>query len=353
MEMIGRGAECAVLDRLVEAVRAGDSRALVVRGDPGVGKTALLEYLAEHSPGCQVARATGIQSEMELAFAGLHQLCAPMLDLLDRLPGPQRDALRTVFGMRNGPVPDQFLIGLAVLGLLSAEAQEQPLICLIDDQQWLDHASARALAFAARRLRAESVGLIFGARALSSDLVGLSQLEVRGLQPAEARMLLDSVVLGPLDARVRNQFVAETGGNPLALMELPRGLTPAELAGGFGLPGAPLEDRIEESFRRQLRALPDQAQRLMVLAAADPTGDPALLWRAATELMIAPDAAIPATEAGLADFGIRVRFRHPLLRATAYRSASSQDRQSAHRALAEATDQHVDPDRRAWHRAQA
>jgi hypothetical protein len=354
VDLTGRHAECGVLDRLVEAVRAGESRALVVHGEPGVGKTALLEYLARQSSGCRVARAAGVQSEMELAFAGLHQLSAPMLDRLERLPEPQCDALRTALGMSAGPAPDRFLVGLAVLSLMSEVAHEQPLVCLIDDQQWLDHASAQALAFAARRLVAESVGLIFATRVPSGDLAGLPELVIRGLREADARDLLDSVLTGPLDARIRDQIVAETGGNPLALLELPRGLTPAELAGGFGLPGAvPLAGSIEENFGRRLAALPDQTQRLLLLAAAEPAGNSPLVCRAAAGLGIGPEAATPAAEAGLAEFGSRVRFRHPLVRSAAYRSASAQDKQQVHHALAEVTDPQTDPDGRAWHRAQA
>jgi hypothetical protein len=278
-----------VLDRLVEAVRAGESRALVVRGEPGVGKTALLDYLAGNALGCRVVRAVGVQSEMELAFAALHQLCAPMLDRLERLPGPQREALGTAFGISAGPTPDRFLIGLAVLGLLSDAAGKRPLVCLVDDQQWLDGASAQVLAFVARRLEAESVGLVFAARPVGEELAGLPELVVEGLRDGDARVLLDLVFTGPLDARVRDQFIAETRGNPLALLELPRGLRPAELAGGFGLPGtAPLSGRIEESFQRQLDALPAETRRLVQLAAADPVGHPVLVWRAAERLGSVP-----------------------------------------------------------------
>jgi DNA-binding CsgD family transcriptional regulator len=343
-----------VLDRLVEAVRAGESWALVVRGEPGVGKTALLDYLAGNALGCRVVRAVGVQSEMELAFAALHQLCAPMLDRLERLPGPQREALGTAFGISAGPTPDRFLIGLAVLGLLSDAAGKRPLVCLVDDQQWLDGASAQVLAFVARRLEAESVGLVFAARPVGEELAGLPELVVEGLRDGDARVLLDSVFTGPLDARVRDQFIAETRGNPLALLELPRGLRPAELAGGFGLPGtAPLSGRIEESFQRQLDALPAETRRLVQLAAADPVGHPVLVWRAAERLGISAGAATPAAEAGLLEFGAQVRFRHPLVRSMAYRSASLRDRQEVHRALAEVTDPQLDPDRRAWHWAQA
>ncbi len=351
--LTGRRSERGVLDRLVDAVRAGESRALVVVGEPGVGKTALLDYLAGEASGCRVARATGVQSELELAFAGLHQLCAPMLDHLDRLPGPQREALLTAFGVSAGPAPDRFVLGLAVLGLLSDVAGERPLICLVDDQQWLDHASAQILAFVARRLQAESVGLVFGARTPGEELAGLPDLVVEGLQESDARVLLDAVLTGPLDARVRDRIVAETRGNPLALLELVQGLTPAELAGGFGLPAVQLPGTIEESFRRRVEALPFGTRRLLQLAAADPTGDPVLVWRAAGRLGIPVQAATPAAEAGLVKFGAWVVFRHPLVRSAAYRSASVQDRQVVHRALAEVTDPQADPDRRAWHRAQA
>ncbi len=354
IELMDRLAERDALDRLVDAVRAGESRSMVVRGDPGVGKTVLLDYLAGQAHGCRVARVTGVQSEMELAFAGLHQLCAPMLEHLGRIPAPQHDALQTAFGVAAGPPPDRFLVGLAVLSLLSEVAGERPLICLIDDAQWLDQASAQALGFAARRLVADPVGMVFAARDPGADLAGLAKLEVVGLQDHDAQTLLASALAGPLDARVRDLIVAETRGNPLALLELPRGLTTAELAGGFGLPGAaPLTGRIEDSFARQLDVLPAQTRRLLQLAAADPSGDQSLLWRAAGRLGIPVQAAAPAVEAGLAEFGGRVRFRHPLARSVAYRSASSAERQQMHAALAEVTDPQADPDRRAWHRAQA
>jgi DNA-binding CsgD family transcriptional regulator len=343
-----------VLDRLVDAVRAGESRALVVRGEPGVGKTALLDYVAQNASGCVVARAAGVQSEMELAFAGVHQLCAPMLGRLERLPVPQRDALQAALGISAGPAPDRFLVSLAVLSLLSEVAEHQPLICLVDDEQWLDRASAQVLTFVARRLQAESVGVVFAARKPSDDVTGLPELVLEGLREDDARMLLDSVLPGPLDVGVRDRIVAETRGNPLALLELPRGLTPAELAGGFGLAGTvPLSQTIQESFRRRLEALPAQARRLLLVAAAEPVGDPLLVWRAAERLGIGAQAATPAAQAGLLELGSRVLFRHPLVRSVVYRSAPLQDRQDVHRALAEVTDLALDPDRRAWHRAQA
>jgi DNA-binding CsgD family transcriptional regulator len=345
-----------VLDRLVDNVRAGQSRVLVLRGEAGVGKTALLEYLQRRASGCRIARAAGVESEMELPFAGLHQLCAPMLHRLGRLPGPQGDALGAAFGLRDGDAPDRFLVGLAVLSLLSDVAEEHPLICVLDDAQWLDRASAQAFAFVTRRLMAESVAVVFAVRESSNDqdLTGLPELQIHGLADRDARALLESVLAGPLDERVRDRFVAETRGNPLALVELPRGLTPAQLAGGFALPGAiPLSGRIEASFQRRLDALPADTRRLLQLAAADPAGDPVLLWRAAQRLAIGNQAAGPAAEAGLLEIGARVLFRHPLVRSAAYRSASLPDRQAGHRALAEATDPRLDPDRRAWHRAQA
>jgi DNA-binding CsgD family transcriptional regulator len=352
--LTGRRSESDALDRLIEAVRAGQSRAMVVRGEPGVGKTALLDYVAEHATGFRVMRAAGVQLEMELAFAGLHQLLAPILDGVERLPAPQGDALRKAFGLSPGPAPDGFLVGLAVLTLLAEVAAEQPLICLVDDEQWIDRASAQALAFVARRLDAESVGFVFAARERSDDLAGLPELVVEGLGESDARALLDSVLSGPLDPRVRDQIISETRGNPLALLELPRGLTPADLAGGFGLPGpVPLARSIEESFQRRLDALPAETRRLLRLAAADPVGEPLLVWRAADRLGIPPQAATPAVEDGLIEFGARVRFRHPLVRSAAYRSASLQDRQEVHRALGDVTDQEIDPDRRAWHRARA
>jgi DNA-binding CsgD family transcriptional regulator len=343
---------------LVAAVRAGQSRVLVVRGDPGVGKTALLDELAGQAVGCRVVHAAGMQSEMEFAFGGLYQLLAPMLDRVGQLPVPQRDGLRTVFGLSAGPVPDRFLVALAVLSLLSETAGEQPLICVIDDEQWLDQASAQALGFVARRLAADPVGLVFAARVPGEELAGLPELAVEGLAESDARALLDSAVTGPLDARVRDQIIAEAEGNPLALLELPRGMTPAELAGGFGLPGAQddvgsLTGRIEDSFRRRLDALPGETRRLLLLAAGDPSGDPALVWRAARRLGLPVQATAPAVEGGLAEFSARVRFRHPLVRSVAYHSASPPERQQVHRVLAEATDPVADPDRRAWHRAQA
>jgi DNA-binding CsgD family transcriptional regulator len=354
--LLGRRSECAALDQLVASVRAGPSRALLLRGEAGAGKSALLEYLVQHASGCSMARAAGVESEMELAYAGLQQLCAPFLDRLERLPGPQRDALGVAFGLRDGDAPDRFLVGLAVLSLLSDIAAKRPLVCVVDEAQWLDAASAQALAFVARRLGAESVGLVFAVREPSGErhLDGLPELAVGGLDDHDARELLSTVVAGPLDDRVRDLIVAETRGNPLALLELPRGRTPAELAGGFGLSGGPaVPGRIERSFRGRLTTLPPPTRLLLLVAAAEPTGDPVLVWRAAAGLGIRPDAAVPATAAGLVEFGAQVRFSHPLVRSAVRGAAAPEERQHAHRALAEATDADADPDRRAWHRAQA
>jgi DNA-binding CsgD family transcriptional regulator len=354
MKLVDRRAECGTLDQFIEAVRAGESRALVLSGEAGVGKTALLEYLAGQAAGCRVARIAGVQSEMELPFAALHQLCVPMLDKLPGLPVPQRDALEIAFGMTSGSAPDRFLVGLAVLSLLSEVADERPLVCVVDDEQWLDRASAQVLGFAARRLGAESVGLVLAARVPSSDIAGLPDLVVERLGEADARALLDAVLTGPLDTRVRDQIVAETQGNPLALLELPRGLTPQALAGGFGLPSAMrLSGGIEENFRRRAGVLPDQTRRLLLVAAAEPIGDPVLVWGAASRLGIGAEASAPAIAAGLVEFGMRVRFRHPLVRSVVYGSALPQERQLVHAALAAVTDARHDPDRRAWHLANA
>ena len=352
----GRRSECEALDRLLVDVRAGQSQALVLRGEAGVGKTALLRYLMDRASGCRIARAAGVESEMELAFAGLQQLCAPLLGRLGRLPGPQRDALGTAFGLSTGEPPDRYLVGLAALSLLADVAGERPLICVVDDAQWLDRTSAQVLAFVARRLVAESVLMIFAVREYEDgqDLTGLPELAVHGLVDSDARALLKSVLPGPLDERMRDRIVAETYGNPLALLELPRGMTPAELAGGFGLLAAPaLPGRIEDMFRRRLEPLPPATRLLLLVAAAEPVGDPVPIWHAAGRLGVEVEAAVPAVEAGLIEFGGQVRFRHPLVRSAVYRAAAPEARRSVHQALADATDPGIDPDRRAWHRAQA
>jgi DNA-binding CsgD family transcriptional regulator len=352
----GRRTECAALDRLLEAAQGGHSGVLVVRGEAGVGKSALLEYALSAGSEFRVTQAAGVESEMELPFAGLHQLCATLLDRLDRLPPPQRDALGTAFGLTSGARPDRFLVGLAFLSLLSDTADQEPLLCLIDDAQWLDQSSAQVLAFVARRLEAESIALVFAEREPSEleALAGLPELRLEGLSDVHARELLGSVLSGPLDERVVERIVAETQGNPLALLELPHGSSPAELAGGFTVTAAlPLPSLIEESFRERVERLPAESQRLLLVGAAEPIGDPALLWRAAERLELGPDAAAPAEAAGLLTLGGRVTFRHPLLRSAIYRAASPEERRKAHQALAAATDPEIDPDRRAWHRAQA
>jgi hypothetical protein len=318
--LLGRRSECEALDQLLASVREGRSRALVLRGEAGVGKSALLDHLTRRAVGCGIARAVGVESEMELAFAGLQQLCAPFADRFERLPGPQRDALGAAFGLRDGGAPDRFLVGLAILSLLSDVAEERPLVCVVDDAQWLDGASAQALAFVARRLGAESVGLVFAVRESAGEqhLGGLEELIVRGLDDADARELLEAVVAGPLDERVRDRIVRETRGNPLALVELPRGRTPTELAGGFGLADGPDDldpaARIEKSFQERLAGLPPATRLLLLVAAAEPVGDPLLVWRAAAQLEIGPEAAAPATAAGMVELGGQVRFRHPLVR---------------------------------------
>jgi DNA-binding CsgD family transcriptional regulator len=354
--LLDRVSECDVLDRLVAGVRAGHSGVLVLRGQAGIGKTALLERLSTAALGCRIARAAGVESEMELPFAGLHALCVPMLGRLGRLPGPQRDALNTAFGVSAGAPPDRFLVGLAVLSLLADAAEEQPLVCIVDDAQWLDRVSAQTLAFVARRLLAERVGVVFALRESGDEdeLTGLPELVIEGLPADDARRLLDATIPGRLDARVRDRILGEAGGNPLALLELPRGSTPIAFAGGFGLPeDIPLSSRIEHGFVQQLESLSADTRRLLLLAAAEPIGDVPLLWRAAERLGIGLEVAVPAEAARLVEIGARVRFRHPLVRSAAYRAASEPERRKVHRALAEETDARLDPDRRAWHRALA
>src|SRR3954452_24667318 len=285
--LLGRVSERDALERLVAGVRAGQSRVLVVRGEAGVGKTALLEHLAAAADGCRIARAAGVESEMELPFAGLHALCGPMLGGLGRLPGPQRDALSTAFGLSAGPPPQRLLVGLAVLSLLADAAEERPLVCIVDDAQWLDQVSAQTLAFVARRLLAEQVGLVFGVRESGeADMFeGLPELVVEGLGADDAGLLLDTAIPGPLDERVRARILGEAGGNPLALIELPRAVTPAEMAGGFGLPDArPVASRIEHTYLQRIQALRRAPRLLLLPAAAEPLGDFSLLWRAAERL---------------------------------------------------------------------
>jgi DNA-binding CsgD family transcriptional regulator len=352
--LLDRQRERAVFDGLLEDLRSGRGRVLVVRGEAGVGKSALLEYMTGAAADMRLVRAVGVESEMELAFASLHLLCGPLLDRLEGLPGPQRDALGIAFGLREGDAPDRFLVGLAVLTLLSEVAEDRPLLCVIDDAQWLDRASAQVLVFAARRLLAEPVGLVFAAREPGEQFGGLADLEVRGLPDKEAHTLLRSVVQFRLDEQVRDRILAETNGNPLALLELPRGLSPAQLAGGFGLVGAQaVPARIEQGFRRRLEALPADTRSLMLVASAEPTGDAMVVRQAAGRLGIPASAAEAAQTEGLLEIGVSVRFRHPLVRSAVYSAAAPSQRRAAHRALAEVTDRDADPDRRAWHLAAA
>ena len=352
-DLLGRETECALLDDFVSDVHRGESRSLVLRGEAGIGKTALLEYLQASASHLTVVRAMGVESDMELAYASLHQLCGPLLDRLERLAPPQRQAMEIVFGLSAGEAPDRFLVGLAVLSLFSEAAEQRPLLCVIDDAQWLDRASALTLAFVARRLLAEPVGIVFGARVPGEELRDVRELEVHGVRNGVARALLSSAVPFRLDERVRDRIVAETHGNPLALLELPRGLTACQLAGGFGLVEAQgLAGRIEDSFVRRVEALSDDARRLLLLAAAEPVGDPMLLLAASERLGIAVSAVDAETD-GLLALEEHVTFRHPLVRSAVYRTATREQRREAHLALAEATDCSVDPDRRAWHLATA
>jgi DNA-binding CsgD family transcriptional regulator len=351
--LLGRQREQDALDRLLDATRGGHGGVLVVHGDPGVGKTALLAYAVQAASEFQVVQAVGVDGEMELSYAALQQLCSTVLDFMERLPEPQREAVAIAFGQRAGPAPNAFLVGLAVLGLLSEAAEDRPVLCAVDDAQWLDRESERALAFVARRLLAERIAIVFATRDLGDSLAGLPELHVGPLGRRDGRALLESVLPAPLDERVLDRIVLETHGNPLALLELPRGLTPSQLAGGFGLPAAvPLSASIEESFARRLAGLPGDARRLLLVAAADPVGDTALVWRAAQQLGIPKSAAEAVQAAGLVELGARVAFRHPLARSAVYRAAGLKERHAVHRALADATDPRIDPDRRAWHRAQ-
>jgi DNA-binding CsgD family transcriptional regulator len=354
--LLDRVDERALLDRLVAGVRGSRGQVLVLRGEAGVGKTALLAHVAVAAEGCRIARAAGVESEMELPFAGLHALCAPMLGRLGHLPGPQRDALSTAFGLSGGPPPDRFFVGLAVLSLLADTAEEQPLLCIVDDAQWLDRVSAQTLGFVARRLLAEPVGLVFAVREPNEEhvLKDLPELRVEGLAADDARTLLNATIPVPLDERVKARILDETRGNPLALIELPRGLTPAELAGGFGIPDVrPLTSRIEQTFLQRVRPLPRDTQLLLLTAAVEPLGDVGLLWRAVERLGIGGEAARPAEAAGLIELGTRVRFPHPLVRSAIHQASDPGDRVAVRRALADSIDPVLDPDRRAWHRAHA
>jgi DNA-binding CsgD family transcriptional regulator len=352
LDLIGRTSECRVLEDLARTVRDGHSRVLVVRGEAGTGKSALLQHLVDAASGFRTVHVSGVESEMELPFGALHQLCAPMLDRVDVLADPQRDAISSAFGLATGNAPDRLLIGIAVLNLLSAASADAPLLCVVDDAQWLDRASTQALTFVARRLLAEPIALVFATRQPDGDLGSFPQLVVDGLDDVDALKLLNSVLHVPLDPRVRSRVIAETHGNPLALIDWPRGRTPTELAGGFGMSTAlSMSGQLEENYRRRLAELPAATQQFLLIAAAEPTGDAAVVSRAAKRLWVDWADAAPAVQEGLLEIGVQVRFRHPLVRSAAYNSAVPTDRQAAHRALAEETDAELDPDRRAWHSA--
>ncbi|MEV2273822.1 AAA family ATPase [Nonomuraea africana] len=351
--LLGRRTECAALDALLKAMRDGRSEALVLLGEAGVGKTALLDYAQQAGGDLKVLRVAGVESEMELPYAALHQLCLPLLDGIDRLPAPQADALATTFGLRAGEASGPFLVGLGLLNLLAEAARERPLLCVVDDAHWLDDASAQVVAFVARRLRAESVLMLLASRRPIASMRGLPELAVQGLAEDAAQQLLSSVVRWPLDDGVRAAMLAEARGNPLALLELPLA-SPDRLAGGFGLlEASALTGRIEESFRRRIAELPADARELLLLAAADSSGDPVLMWRAAAALGLSPEAGSAVQEAELLTIGVRVAFRHPLVRSAVYRVATADARRRVHSALAEATSREADPDRRAWHLAHA
>jgi hypothetical protein len=299
----GRASEREALDRLIAGARDGQSGVLVIRGAAGIGKTTLMRYAAGQATAFRVVEIAGVESERELPFAGLQQFCRPLLDRLDALAQPQRDALDVAFGLAPGAAPDRFLVGLATLTLVAAYADEQPVLALVDDLQWLDEASAQVLGFVARRLHAEPVAIVFGVRG-PGDPLGLPELHLEGLDPQDAAALLSTVVAGRLDERVRDRLIAETGGNPLALLELPRGMSAAELAGGFALPGPLAPTGIEDAVRqRRIDPLPADTRRLLQLAAADPVGEPLLVWRAAERLGIDPGAAAAAVDAGVLDLG--------------------------------------------------
>ncbi|WP_217575022.1 AAA family ATPase [Streptomyces sp. GbtcB7] len=357
MSLIGRSPELLLINSVLAAVQTGESRALVLRGVPGVGKTALLGYAAQTAADMRIARATGVESEMTLAYAGVHQLVAPYLEQLGSLPDPQRDALEAVLGLGASRSTGRLLVGLAVFTLLSNTASATPLLCVVDDAQWLDRESAEVLAFVARRGQADAIGLLFAVREPTDRPLpfdGLAEHVVNGLDPDAARELLESAAAGTTEKRVQERLIADTGGNPLALLELAAHLAPDQLTGRATLPEAlPIGERLEQAFLKRVRTLPSGTQTFLLLAAADPTGDPGLVLRAAASLGIGPETAAPAEALGLVSLTDGLSFRHPLLRSAVYGAARSEQRRQARYALAEATDPAADPDRRAWHRAAA
>jgi DNA-binding NarL/FixJ family response regulator len=352
--LLGRRAERAAIDRVLDAARSGFSGTVVLRGGPGVGMSTLLQYAVASAPDLRVCGIAGVESEISMEFGGLHQLLVPFLPRLDGLPPPQRSALRVAFGQEAGPPPERFLVGLAALTLLSQAAEEQPLLCIIDDAHWLDPESAQVLGFVARRLCADRVGFIaaVGEPAAQRVFEQLPTITVDGLPDAEARELLTSVAAGALNAQAVDRILADTRNNPLALVELGTEYTADQLSGRAVQPEPlPLGQRLQEHFLRQVRSLPPDAQAFALLAAADPGGDRARLWRAAVQAGIDPDAASAETAgAGVLEFpGNAVRFRHPLLRSAVYHGANAADRRQAHRAWSEAGL----PDLRVWHLAAA
>lgn len=341
---------------MLDRVREGESAVLVLRGEAGIGKTALMRYCARQASGCRLLQIAGVESELEMPFAALHELCGPMLGQVDALPEPQQRALRVSFGLAIGNPSDRFLVGLAVLALLAEVAAEKPLVCLVDDAQWLDEPTRQVLAFVGRRLRAEALLLLFGVRETGSErlLPDIPSLTIEGLVEEDARALITASVHGQLDSRVRDRIVADTHGNPLALLELAGRMSRAELAGGFGVPQATtVPGDIEEHYWRRIKALPESTQRFMLLAAADPTGDATLVWRAAQMLGLPRSAALVGESEGLLEIGSRIRFSHPLVRSAAYAAGEAADRSAAHSALAESTDPNTDLERRVWQRAAA
>jgi hypothetical protein len=352
---LGRGTECAALLRLLQRARAGQSGVLVLRGEPGIGKSALLDYTVRAAVGFTITRAGGVQSEIEVAFAALHQVCLPFMDRVDQLPEPQRDAVRIALGLSSGGAPNRLLVGLAILNLLSDAARGRPLLCVIDDAQWLDRGSAQALAFVARRLEADSVAILFGRRLASGhdEIDGLPDLLLHGLAPPDAQKLFETAFPLSLDRDVAERILDEARGNPLAILELPRSVAPAAMAGGFGPLGLPLTGRLEETFQQRVERLPADTQLMLLIAAAEPLGDPVLLWRAAAEVGLGLEAIAAAEANSLLTVGSHVAFRHPIVRSVVYESATPANRRHVHRALAAATDAVLDPDRAAWHRAHA
>jgi DNA-binding CsgD family transcriptional regulator len=353
--LVGRERELAALGELLSDVGVGRSRALVLSGAPGIGKTALLEEALESISSVQVIRVSGVESEAEIAYGALHGVWSRLsADGVSGLPEPQRVAACTAFGLELGPAPNPFLVGLAMLNGLADLAEQTPLFLVVDDAQWLDRASASALAFVARRLRVEPIGVVFAVREPMAELSGLPELHVSGLAPDAARRVLASVLPAAVDEPIVERFIAETEGNPLALLELSHGLSATAIDSDVDRRDSRgLWLRLEESFQRRVEALEKSVGTFLLIAAAEPAGEPVLIWRATGLLGLPGSVGDAAEESGLIRLGTSIVFRHPLVRSAIYRFASLVDRRAVHRALAEATDPDLDPDRRAWHRALA